>query len=86
MELSLDWINEFQQTSTDILQDTLLLEGMVLRMEQTEPYMMAHVPQEELNKSFFRLLNYLSQHVKELYLLHQRLSLEVIDAPATAPG
>ena len=85
MELSLDWINEFQQTSSDILQDTLLLEGMVLRMEQAKPYM-AHVPQEELEESFFRLLNYLSQHAEDLSMLGRRLCQEVTGVPATAPG
>lgn len=85
MEIPNEWLDSFYEVSQDLIQDVLLLEGMVLRMERTESYM-THVPQTALEGSFFRLMNYLSQHTEDLYLLDRQLAQGVMGAPATDPG
>lgn len=59
---------EFYETINDIIQDVILIEAMTLRMEQRSTAM-ADLPQEFMDQTFQRVLDYLSQHAFDLHIL-----------------
>lgn len=59
---------ELCQTINDIIQDVILVEAMTLRMEQRSAAM-ADLPQELMEQTFDRVLDYLSQHAFDLHIL-----------------
>ena len=60
--------SELYETINDIIQDVILVEAMTLRMEQRSTAM-ADLPQELIEQTFTRVLDYLSQHALDLYIL-----------------
>lgn len=61
---------ELRETINDIIQDVILIEAMTLRMEQRSTAM-ADLPQELMEQTFCRVLDYLSQHALDLHILTQ---------------
>ena len=61
---------ELRETINDIIQDVILIEAMTLRMEQRSTAM-ADLPQELMEQTFSRVLDYLSQHAFDLHILTQ---------------
>ena len=61
---------ELRETINDIIQDVVLVEAMTLRMEQRSTAM-ADLPQELMEQTFGRVLDYLSQHALDLHILTQ---------------
>ena len=59
---------EFYETINDIIQDVILIEAMTLRMEQHSTAT-ADLPQEFMDQTFQRVLDYLSQHTFDLHIL-----------------
>ena len=59
---------ELHATISDIIQDVILVEAMTLRMEQRSTAM-ADLPQELMEQTFSRVLDYLSQHALDLHIL-----------------
>lgn len=64
--------DDFQESLEDLLQDVILLEAMELREKQRDASMTG-VPQELLSQTRRRVLDYLSQHAGDLYILKERL-------------
>ena len=64
--------DDFQDTLEDLLQDVILLEAMELREKQRDASMTG-VPQELLSQTRRRVLDYLSQHAGDLYVLNREL-------------
>ena len=62
--------SELYATINDIIQDVILVEAMTLRMEQRSTAM-ADLPQELMEQTFSRVLDYLSQHAFDLHILTQ---------------
>lgn len=62
-----------QETLEDLLQDVILLEAIDL-LEKQRDTSMTGVPQELLAQTRRRVLDYLSQHVGDLYVLKRKLS------------
>lgn len=60
--------SELYATINDIIQDVILVEAMTLRMEQRSTAM-ADLPQELMEQTFSRVLDYLSQHALDLHIL-----------------
>ena len=60
--------SELYETINDIIQDVILVEATTLRMEQCSTAM-ADLPQELIEQTFTRVLDYLSQHALDLYIL-----------------
>ena len=61
---------ELYETIDDIIQDVILVEAMTLRMAQRSTAM-ADLPQELMEQTFARVLDYLSQHAFDLHILTQ---------------
>lgn len=59
---------ELHATINDIIEDVILIEAMLLRMEQRSTAM-ADLPQELMEQTFSRVLDYLSQHALDLHIL-----------------
>ena len=59
---------ELHATINDIIEDVILIEAMLLRMEQRSAAM-ADLPQELMEQTFSRVLDYLSQHALDLHIL-----------------
>ena len=66
--MNYDKITELNETINDIIQDVILVEAMTLRMEQRSTAM-ADLPQELMEQTFARVLDYLSQHALDLHIL-----------------
>ena len=60
--------SELHATINDIIEDVILIEAMLLRMEQRSTAM-ADLPQELMEQTFSRVLDYLSQHALDLHIL-----------------
>lgn len=71
-ELNVKWVDDFWETSEALLQDVILLEAMALRLEREESCML-QTTAELREDTCMRLLNYLSQHADELFVLQRRL-------------
>ena len=61
---------ELYETINDIMEDVILLEAMRLRMKQRSTAM-ADLPVEQMERTFDRVLDYLSQHTFDLHILTQ---------------
>ena len=61
---------ELYETINDIIEDVILIEAMTLRMKQRSTAM-ADLPQELMEQTFSRVLDYLSQHAFDLHILTQ---------------
>lgn len=59
---------ELHETINDIIQDVILVEAMTLRMVQRSTST-ADLPQELMEQTFSRVLDYLSQHAFDLHVL-----------------
>jgi len=66
--MSFNKTTELQETINDIIQDVILVEAMTLRMGQRSTAM-ADLPQELMEQTFSRVLDYLSQHTFDLHIL-----------------
>lgn len=62
-----------QETLEDLLQDVILLEAIDL-LEKQRDASMTGVPRELSIQTRRRVLDYLSQHAGELYILNERRS------------
>lgn len=65
--------DDFQETLEDLLQDVVLLEAIDL-LEKQRDASTAGVPTELLVQTRRRVLDYLSQHAGDLYILNKRLT------------
>ena len=64
---------DFQETLEDLLQDAVLLEAIDL-LEKQRDASMKGVPQEFVVQTRRRVLDYLSQHAGDLYILNGKLT------------
>ena len=64
---------DFQETLEDLLQDAVLLEAIDL-LEKQRDASMKGVPQELVVQTRRRVLDYLSQHAGDLYILNGKLT------------
>jgi hypothetical protein len=67
MDLYFDKNEELQNTINDIIEDVILLEAILLRMEHHSDT--ADFPREQLDAAFLRVTDYLSQHAFDLHTL-----------------
>ena len=65
--------DDFQEALEDLLQDVILLEAIDL-LEKQRDASITGVPQELLAQTRRRVLDYLSQHAGDLYVLKRKLS------------
>lgn len=66
--MTFDKTTELHETINDIIQDVILVEAMLLRMEQRS-VAMADLPTDLMEQTFSRVLDYLSQHAFDLHIL-----------------
>lgn len=66
--MNYDKITELNETVNDIIQDVILVEAMTLRMAQRSAAR-ADLSPELMEQTFARVLDYLSQHAFDLYIL-----------------
>ncbi len=71
MFISMEWAEDFQETSESIQQEVFLLDALALRAEQ------AGIRDPILAGSFHRLLDYLSQNADDLHHLSHTLEKNV---------
>jgi len=65
--------DDFQETLEELFQDVVLLEAIDL-LEKQRDASTAGVPTELLVQTRRRVLDYLSQHAGDLYILNKRLT------------
>ena len=72
--MNYDKTTELHATINDIIEDVILIEAMLLRMEQRSSAI-ADLPQERMEQTFSRVLDYLSQHAFDLHILMQNADI-----------
>lgn len=72
MENKSSWLQDFETTSEDIIQDMVLLEAMEWRLSR-DAHGVLRLPPEVGERALRRVGDYLSQHIWDLHVLTLRL-------------